>query len=93
MVVLHIPLSARKNPPQDLSNPVNPGNAEEEQGSVPISVRKLMRNTSRDPVEYSQVSDRKTLKMQNPGDRKTGRIFKLDWCQETGAGSEHKGAS
>ena len=50
-LVLHNSLSARKNPPQDLSDPVNPKNAEEEQGGFLISIRKLVRNTSRDPID------------------------------------------
>ena len=65
-LVLHDPLSARKNPPQDLSYPVNPGNAKEEQGGVPISVRKLMRNTSRDPIEYSQVGRQENAQDADP---------------------------
>ena len=53
-LVMHNPLSARKNPPQDLSNPFNPVSVEKEQGGDP-SIRKLMRNPSQDPIEYSQV--------------------------------------
>ena len=47
------PLSARQNPPQDLSDSVILENAEEEQGGD-SSIRKLMRDPSRDPIE-SQV--------------------------------------
>ena len=43
-----------KKSPQDLSNPVNPGNVEKKKGSAP-SIRKLMRNPSQDPIEHSQV--------------------------------------
>ena len=53
-LVMHNPLSARKNPPQDLSHPVNPVNVENEQGGDP-RIRKLIRNPSQDPTEYSQV--------------------------------------
>ena len=87
-LVLHNPLSARKNPPQDLSGPVNLENAEEEQGGA-SSIRKLMRDPSRDPTEYSQVRRQETLKMQTPEDG--DEVFELDWHQETGAGGEHKG--
>ena len=34
-LVLHNPLSATKNPPQDLRDPVNPGNVDEERGGAP----------------------------------------------------------
>ena len=51
-LVLHNPLGARKNPPQDLSNPVNPGHVEKEQGGD-LGIWKLMRNPSHDPIEYS----------------------------------------
>ena len=36
-LVLRNPLSARKNPPQDLSNPVNQKNVEKDQGGDPAS--------------------------------------------------------
>ena len=41
-LVMHNPLSARKKPPQDLNNPVNPWNVEREQGGDP-GFRTLMR--------------------------------------------------
>ena len=54
-LVLRNPLSARKNPPQDLRDPVNLVNAEEERGGHP-SLKKLERtNPCQDPIEYSQV--------------------------------------
>ena len=46
-LVMRNPLSARKNPP-------NPGNVEKEQGGAP-GIRKLMRNPSQDPIDFSQV--------------------------------------
>ena len=54
-LALHNPLIARKNPPQDLSIPVKLGNVEREQGGA-LGIRKLTRNPSQDPIEYSQVS-------------------------------------
>ena len=70
-LVLHNLLSATKNPPQDLSDPINPKNAKEEQG-VPLSIRKKMRNTSRDPIEYWYVR-RQEKKTQNADPWKTRR--------------------
>ena len=49
------PVECEEEPFQDLSDSVKPENAEEEQGGVPISIKKLKRITSRDPTEYSQV--------------------------------------
>ena len=77
-LVMHNPLSARKNPLQDLSNPVNPVKVEKEQGGD-LGIRKLMRNPSRDPIEYSQV--RRQENTQNADTWKTGRhgwIFEPD---------------
>ena len=79
-LVLHNPLNARKSLPQDLSNPVNPGNVEKE----PPSIRKLMRNPSQDPIEYSQVRRQKHSKCGHVETRRQGWIFELD---------EHKGVS
>ena len=53
-LVSHGPLSARENPPQNLTYPVNPGNVDEGQGSQ-TSTRKLMRTDQSQGVEYSQV--------------------------------------
>ena len=54
-LLLHNLLSARKNPLQDLNNPVNPVNVQKEQAGAP-NTRKLMRtDPSRDPIEFSQV--------------------------------------
>ena len=64
-LVLHNPLSARKNPPQDLSDPVNPGNAEEERGGDSSS-RKQERNPSQDPIEYSQVRRQENTQNADP---------------------------
>ena len=54
-LVMHNPLSARKNPSARFEAiPSNSGNVEKEQGGDP-SIRKLMRNPSQDPIAYSQV--------------------------------------
>ena len=50
-LVLHSPLSARKNPSQDLSDPVNPRNVDEERGGHSTSAD----NPSQDAIEHSQV--------------------------------------
>ena len=54
-LVLHNPMRARKNPPQDLSDPVNPGNVDEERGGHSSSRKPVRTNPSQDPIEYSQV--------------------------------------
>ena len=54
-LVLHNPLSARKNPPQDLRDPVNLGKADEERGGQTSSRKPVRTNQSQDPIEYSQV--------------------------------------
>ena len=86
-LVLHNPLNARKNPPQDLSDPVNQENAEEKQVGVQTSIRKLMRNTSRSSI--LKWGNRKTLKLHTLESGRQGWIFGLK-CHETGAGGEHK---
>ena len=69
-LVLHNPLSARKNPPQDLSNPVSPGTVDGERGGRSSS-RKLVRtNPSQDPIEHSQV--RRQENTQNADSWKQG---------------------
>ena len=54
-LVLHNPLSARKNPPQDLSDPVNPENVDEERGGHSSSGKPVRTNPSQDPIECSEV--------------------------------------
>ena len=53
-LVLRSPWSARENFPQDLGYLVNPGNADEGQGSQ-TSTRKILRTNQSPEVEYSQV--------------------------------------
>ena len=53
-LVSHSPWSARENSPQDLRNPVNPGNVEQGQGGQ-TSTMKLVRTNQSPDVEYSQV--------------------------------------
>ena len=57
-LVSHNFFSTRKNSPQDTSDSNNPGNAKAEQGGVSSGIWKLMREVNR-----------KTLKMQTPGNR------------------------
>ena len=54
-LVLHNPVKARKNRPQDLSDPVNPVNVDEERGGHSSSRKPVRTNPSQDPIEYSQV--------------------------------------
>ena len=56
----HNLLSARKNSSQDLSDSNNQWDAKAEQGGVSTCVWKQMRDTSRNPAEYSQVRQRST---------------------------------
>ena len=78
-LVLHNPLSATRNHPQDLGDPVNPENVDEERGGRSSSGKPVRTNPSQDPIEYSQVRREETLNMQTPGHR-----------GETCAGGEHK---
>ena len=59
------PWSARENPPQDLGYPVDPGNADEGQGSQ-TSTRKLVRTTQSPEVESSQVRSQEEAQHSNP---------------------------
>ena len=54
-LVLHNPLNARKNPPQDLRDPVNSGNVDEEQGGHSSSGKPVRTDPNQDPIEYSQL--------------------------------------
>ena len=61
-----------RNLPQDLRDPVNPGNVDEEGGGQTSSGKPVRTNQSQDPIEYLKWGDRKTLNMQTPGNRETG---------------------
>ena len=63
-LVLRSPLSARKNLPQGLSVPVNPVNADGEQGER-TSTRKLVRTTQSPEVERSQVRRQENCQNSN----------------------------
>ena len=84
-LVLHNLLSAKKNPPKELSDPTNPENVEEEQG-VPLSIKKKMRNTSRDPIEYWYVrrqeknSKCRPLENKERGMNLRAQFVPGDWC-------------
>ena len=85
-LVLHNPLSARKNPPQDLSNPVNLENVDEDRDGQSRSGKPVRTNLSQDPIEYSQVSRQEQLNMQTLAWKQGDRDLK-----GTCAGGEHKG--
>ena len=85
-LVLHNPLSARKNPPQDLSNPVNLENVDEDRDGQSSSGKPVRTNLSQDPIEYSQVSRQEQLNMQTLAWKQGDRDL-----METCAGGEHKG--
>ena len=69
-------LSEKKNSPHDLSDSNNPRNAEAEQGGVSNSIGQLMRETSRNPAEYSQVRQQENTQIQMPGNRKRERTLR-----------------
>ena len=64
-LVLHNSLSARKNPPQDLRDPMNPGNVDEERGGHSSSGKLVRTDQSQDPIEYSQVRRQKSTQHAN----------------------------
>ena len=72
-------LSAKQTSPKDSSASKSPGNQELEQSYVSPSVRKLMRNKSRDPTAYSQERRQddtlfsSTRKLERGDDIKIGR--------------------
>ena len=74
--------SAKKDPPQDLSDPNSLGNQELDQSCVSVRGRKLLRNTNQNPTICSQERQQG----QSSSTRKLGAerwIFKLSPRQET----------
>ena len=84
-LVLHNPLSARKNPPQDLRDPVNLGKADEERGGQTSSRKPVRTNQSQDPIEYSQVRWQENTQHADSWKQETGmnlrtRLARKNWC-------------
>ena len=59
MNLVHNPLSARKNPPQDVRDPVNSGKVEE-RGGRSSSGKPVRTDPRQDPIEHSQVRQENT---------------------------------
>ena len=66
------PLSARKNPPQDLWDPVNPENVDEERGGHSTLGNRCGLTQALIQSNILKWGDRKTLFLQTPGNMETG---------------------
>ena len=84
-LVLHNPLSARKNPPQDLRDPVNLGRPMKNEAVRPAPGNQCGLTKAKIQSIILKWGDRKTLNMQTLGNKETGmnlrtRLARKNWC-------------